>query len=230
LKSANIRLGYTILTGAEPGFVGERFVDEGALLAPNSPVASVIGIGTVIVRTTIIERDYGRVRVGQRADVQVDAFPGKWFPGNVSRIAPMLKEASRVAEMEVNVVNDALMLKPGMFANVRVVLSEQDRAQIVPRQAIVQQDGEPGVFVVGEGEAVARYVPIQTGIATLEKAEVISPRLDGLIVTLGQHLLEDGSPVILPKDSADGVREEAGRPEPGGDQPHGTRAGKEGQP
>lgn len=224
LKSANIRLGYTLLTGAEPGFIGERFVDEGSLLAPNSPVASVIGIDTVIVRTTIIERDYGRVRVGQRADVEVDAFPGTWFSGNVSRIAPMLKETSRVAEMEVNVINDSRILKPGMFANVRVVLSEKDRVQIVPRQAIVQQDGEPGVFVVGYEESIARYIPIQMGIVTLGKTEVVSPALNGLIVTLGQHLLEDGSPVILPRGS------EAGKPGLGGDQPPRTIVGKGAQP
>ncbi|MFH1007494.1 MAG: efflux RND transporter periplasmic adaptor subunit [Candidatus Latescibacterota bacterium] len=199
LESARIRLGYTVLRGSGPGFVGERFADEGTLLAPNSPVASIIGIDTVIVRTAIIERDYGRVRVGQPVDVEVDAFAGKRFRGTVFRIAPMLKETSRMAEMEVTVANDSLLLKPGMFANVRVTLSERDRAQLVPTQAIVQQDGATGVFVVERDSAVVRFVLIQTGIGMSEKTEVVSPKLEGLIVTLGQHLLKDGSPVILPK-------------------------------
>ena len=99
LNSAKIRLSYTTLTAGRPGFTGERFVDEGAMLAPNSPVVSVIGIDTVIVRTTVIERVYGQVRMEQTAEIQVDAFPGKAFYGKVSRIAPMLQEASRVAQM-----------------------------------------------------------------------------------------------------------------------------------
>ena len=55
LKSSKIRLSYTVLKATEPGFIGERFIDEGGLLAPNSPVVSVIGIDNVIVRTTIID-------------------------------------------------------------------------------------------------------------------------------------------------------------------------------
>ncbi|HNS73575.1 MAG TPA: efflux RND transporter periplasmic adaptor subunit, partial [bacterium] len=54
LKSAQIRLNYTRLTASEPGFIGERFVDEGALLSVNSAVVSVVGIDRVIVRTTIV--------------------------------------------------------------------------------------------------------------------------------------------------------------------------------
>lgn len=128
LNSAKIRLSYTVLIATEPGFIGERFVDEGSLLAPNSLLVSVIDIDTVIVRTTVIERVYGQIQIGQTAEIEVDAFPGKSFYGKVSRIAPMLQEASRVAQMEVEVANDSLLLKPGMFSKVKVVLAEKDSA------------------------------------------------------------------------------------------------------
>ncbi len=199
LKSANIRLGYTVLTATEPGFIGERYVDEGSLLAPNAPVVLVIGIDTVIVETTVIERIYGRIRIGQLAEVQVDAFPTKRFYGKVFRIAPMLQEASRVAKMEVEVNNDSLLLKPGMFTKVRVGLAQKDTAQVVPSQAVVSRGGENGIFAISNSAAVARYFPVQIGIVTSEKTEILSPEIKGLVVTLGQHLLEDGSPVILPK-------------------------------
>jgi RND family efflux transporter MFP subunit len=199
LNSARIRLSYTTLVAAEPGFIGERFVDEGSLLAPNSAVVSVIGIDTVIVRTTVIERVYGQIRMDQPAKVQVDAFPGRAFYGRVSRIAPMLQEASRVAQMEVEVANDSLILKPGMFCNVTVMLAEKDSAQVVPTQAIVTRDGTDGVFIVKGGEAIAHYVPVQLGISTPDKTEILSPRIEGSVVSLGQHLLEEGSSVILPE-------------------------------
>lgn len=198
LNSAKIRLGYTVLKGTEPGFVGERFADEGSLLAPNSPVVSVIGIDTVIVRTTVIERVYGRIELGQAAEVEVDAFPGRVFSGTVSRIAPMLDEESRVAQMEVVVANESLMLKPGMFCRVNVTLAEKESAQVVPTQAIVTRGGESGVFVVKGDEAIASYVPVELGISASDKSEILAPKIEGLVVTLGQHLLEDGSGVILP--------------------------------
>jgi RND family efflux transporter MFP subunit len=201
LKSARIRLGYTRLTASKPGFVGERFVDEGALLAPNSAVASVVGIDSVIVRTTVIERDYNRIRIGQKAAVSVDAFPSRQFSGVVSRIAPMLQEASRVAQMEVEVRNDSLLLKPGMFARVEVITAEKDSAQIVPAAAVVSRNGESGIFTASPVEGVAHYIPVKIGIATPDRVEILSPVLEGWVVTLGQHLLDEGSPILLPKTS-----------------------------
>jgi RND family efflux transporter MFP subunit len=203
LKSANIRLGYTVLTITEPGFIGERYVDEGALLAPNAPVVSVIGIDTVIVQTTVIERIYGRIQVGQSAAVRVDAFPNKNFFGKVARIAPMLQEASRVAKMEVEVANDSLALKPGMFTKLSVVLAKKDSTQVVPTQAVVSRGGENGIFTIADSGEVARYFPVQVGITAPEKTEILSPQLHGLVVTLGQHLLDDGSPIILPRSNLD---------------------------
>ncbi len=202
LKSAKIRLGYTVLIATEPGFIGERFVDEGSLLSPNSPVVSVIGIDTVIVRTTVIERVYGRIQKNQTAEIEVDAFPGKIFLGKVSRIAPMLQEASRVAQMEIEVANDSLILKPGMFCKVKVVLSEKESAQVVPTQAIVNRNGVTGIFAVKKGESVAHFIPVQLGISTLSKSEIIVPKVNGMVVTLGQHLLEDGSSVMISSNQA----------------------------
>lgn len=185
LNSAGIRLSYAVLRATEPGFIGERFVDEGSLLAPNAPVVSVLGIDTVIVRTTVIERVYGQIRLGQTAQIEVDAFPGKRFHGRVSHLAPMLQEASRVAQLEVEVANDSLLLKPGMFSKVTVVLAEKESAQVVPSQAVVSRDGAPGVFVVQAGESVARYLPVQVGINTPAKTEIVAPRIDGQVVSRG---------------------------------------------
>lgn len=198
LKSAQIRLNYTRLTASEPGFVGERFVDEGALLSVNSAVVSVVGIDRVIVRTTIVERDYGRIEVGQAATVHVDSWPGKGHAGLVARIAPVLDEAARVAKMEVEVDNSGRMLKPGMFARVMVTLASSAGAQTVPSKAIVGRDGASGLFSVSADGKSARYVPVEIGIVSGERTEILSPKLTGPVITLGQHLLQDGSLIILP--------------------------------
>jgi RND family efflux transporter MFP subunit len=204
LNSAQIRLGYTVLAATEPGFVGERYVDEGSLLSTNSSLVTVVGIDSVIVQATIIERDYGLISVGQAAEVVVDAFPGEAFNGKVARIAPVLQEASRVAKMEVEVDNQAHRLKPGMFTTITVVLQEKNARQVIPTGAIVKKDGVDGIFVVatdaGNG-SVARFHPVEAGIATDSETEILSPDIDGPVVTLGQHLLDDGSRVILSSEA-----------------------------
>lgn len=213
LASSRIRLGYTRLTASGAGFIGERFIDEGALLAPNTPVVLVVGIDSVIVRTTITERDYGYIDPGQQVEVLVDAFPDRHFSGVVARIAPMMQEASRMAEMEVEVNNESHMLKPGMFARIEVVTAAKESAQLVPSAAVMERGGGSGLFMVHDGESVARYKSVTTGIVTPDYTEILEPRLRGSVVTLGQHLLDDGSPVMLPVESpsASGEPDATGR-------------------
>ncbi|MCU0610800.1 MAG: efflux RND transporter periplasmic adaptor subunit [Candidatus Eisenbacteria bacterium] len=213
LQSAKIRRSYTRLAASRSGFIGERFVDAGALLAPNTSVLSVVAIDSVLVRATIIERDYGSIRAGQRAEVMVDAFPSRRFAGVVARVAPQLQEASRVAQVEVGVANDSLLLKPGMFARVEVVIEEKEHAQVAPTRALVTRNGQRGLFVVAAQASEARYVPAITGIQTPTQTEILSPTIEGVVVTLGQHLLEDGSEVLSPK--ADSARLQAQGAGPG---------------
>ncbi len=198
LTTARIRLDYTVLHASEPGFIGERFADEGALLSPNAPVLSVVGINRVIIRTTVTEKDYSLLRVGQPTGILLDAFPNRTFPGRVFRIAPILQQTSRMAEIEVQAENDSLLLKPGMFTRVRVQLAEKENALLVSTRSVVSRQGVVGVFHVNEEAATVRFVPVQTGIVMETDTEIVSPPLEGLVVGLGQHLLSDGSPVILP--------------------------------
>ncbi|MBN1627789.1 MAG: efflux RND transporter periplasmic adaptor subunit [Deltaproteobacteria bacterium] len=201
LKSAQIRLNYTVLTSTEPGYIGERYVDEGNLLSTNSPLVSIIGIDTVIVQATIIEKDYGRIKVGQPAEIIVDAFPDTTFAGTVARIAPVLEEASRVAKVELEVNNSDRLLKPGMFARISVVLQEKALAQVVPNEALVKSSGREAVFIVEKdpvsGGNIARRYDVETGISTNTETEIISPEIKGPVVVLGQHLLQDGGSVTL---------------------------------
>jgi RND family efflux transporter MFP subunit len=199
LSGARVRLGYAALAAPRPGLVAERFADEGSLLAANAPILSVIGVDPAIVRATLTERLSGRIVAGRAAELEVDAHPGMRFPGRVARVAPALREDSRTAEMEVEAANPSLLLKPGMFARVRIGLSERPDAQLVPTAALVTRNGDSGVFVVDARGSTVAWVPVTAGIATAELTEVVSPQLAGRVVTLGQHLLENGSRVSVPQ-------------------------------
>lgn len=203
LKAAQIRLSYTKIDVSHEGVdgqwvVGERFVDEGAMLAPNASIVSVIDIGSLIAVVFVVEREYSKVHVGQEALVRTDAFPEKSFTGKIVRIAPLLKETSRQARIEIDVPNPEGMLKPGMFVRVEIEFGRRVSATVIPQSALVKRDSQQGVFLVDTQEKKARFVPVNLGIVNAEVVEVISPPLSGLVVTLGNHLLEDGSGVILP--------------------------------
>ena len=199
LQLAEIRLSYTVLKASQPGFIAERFSDEGSLLTSNSPIVSIVGINTVIINSNLIEKIYGRIKVGQNAEIKTDAYPEELFFGNVTRIAPVLNENSRMAEMEIEVENNSLTLKPGMFCKINIILTEKNNAQTVPNKAIVSENGKTGIFIVQENETVARYIPVQTGITTEDRTEIIDPEIKGMVITVGQYQLKDGSKIILPE-------------------------------
>jgi multidrug efflux pump subunit AcrA (membrane-fusion protein) len=138
------------------------------------------------------------MRLGHEASVSTDAFPGRTFIGNVVRMAPLLRETSRQARVEIDIENRGLALKPGMFVQARIVFAEHAGATVVPVDALTRRDGRRGVFLVDTVKTTVSFVPVTVGIVEGERAEVLEPELSGLVVTLGQHLLENGSPVILP--------------------------------
>jgi len=210
LRAAQVRLEYTrISIPAEKKnarwVVGERFVDEGAMLAANTPIVSVLDIGALTAVIHVIEKDYPKIQLDQPAAVRTDAYPQRAFQGKIARIAPELKESSRQARVEVHIDNADQALKPGMFVRVRIEFAVHADALVIPRGAVVLRDGRQGVFVVGPEAGTARFVPVRLGFIQGDLAEVLDPPLSGDIVSLGQHLLEDGGAVRL-----------AGQPAPGG--------------
>ena len=85
-----------------------------------------------------------------------------------------------------------------MFVRARIEVDRHDGATVVPYSALARRNGQQGVFLVDRQEMKARFVPVETGIDNAELVEIVRPPLEGLVATLGHHLLEDGSAVILP--------------------------------
>jgi RND family efflux transporter MFP subunit len=207
LRAAEVRLAYTTIRASWQAddaerVVGERFVEEGAMIAANTPIVSVLDLDPLTAAVSVAERDYPRLRPGQAAEILVDAFPGVTFPAEIARIAPLFREESRQARVELAVPNPDGRLKPGMFVRVRVQLDQIEDAALVPVAALIERDGSPGVFTVDRAAGTARFVPVTVGVTEAGRAEIRSPALAGEVVTLGQHLLADGGAVILPEPDA----------------------------
>ena len=222
LEELKINLSNTVISSPVDGFVGKRFLDPGATVSPNVPVASVVDIRSVRMVANLVEKDVKRVTVGTRAAVEVDAFPGESFSGQVSRLAPVFDPATRTAEMEIEVPNPGYRLKPGMYARVQLTVSVRPDAITVPSNAIVTVNAKPGLFIAGEPAAgraegaatrgtggtapaagadaktmTARFVAVETGIRDGERVEILSGLKDGArVVTTGAGALKDGDRIV----------------------------------
>ena len=132
---------------------------------------SVVDISSVRLVANVVEKDLRLVTVGDPARVEVDAFPGETFAGQIARVAPVLDPATRTAEIEIEVPNAGFRLKPGMYARMGVTIENRKGTTLVPKAAVVDYDSKRGVFTM-TAENKAKFVPIETGIEDAEHVEV----------------------------------------------------------
>lgn len=212
LEELRINLSNTVIASPVDGFIGKRYLDPGAAVSPNAPVASVVAIATVRMVANVVEKDVKKLSVGMPAQVEVDAFPGEKFRGKVARVAPVFDPQTRTAEMEIEVPNPGFRLKPGMYARVDLTIDSRENAMTVPSNAVVDVEGKTGVFVAGsapqqasnppaEGTAgqplTARFQPVETGIRDGQQVEIRAGLAENArVITTGATALRDGDRIV----------------------------------
>ena len=115
--------------------------------------------------------------------------------------------------MEVEVPNPELVLRPGMFVRTRVEFARHEDATLVPLAALVRRNDKEGIFIADLQNRKARFVPVTTGIISGELVEITEPEVSGPAVTMGNHLLEDGSDITIPEIETFQERRRGGGPE-----------------
>jgi RND family efflux transporter MFP subunit len=205
LETANIRIGYTKVTagwtgGNEHRVVAERYVDEGQTVAANAPLLLIVELHPIVGVVFVTERDYARLKPGQLVSLTTDAYPGEQYTGRIDRIAPIFRKSTRQARIEMTIDNPQHRLKPGMFIRATVVLARVPEATIVPEQALTIRDDMNGVFTVSEDGRSVAWREVKVGIREGEQVQVEGEGLSGRVVTLGQQLVNDGSPITIPAE------------------------------
>ena len=208
LRAARIRLSYTRVQaeweqGNNRRTVAERFADEGNTVAANTSLFSIIEIDPVIVVIQVTEKDYPLLQLGQQARVRADAFADRVFTGTVSRISPIFRESSRQARLELEVANPDNALKPGMFARCTLELQEVVDAVSVPQIAITTRDNTTGVFRVTKSGDTVEWLAVEPGFTSNDRTMLKNSDLNGMVVTLGQQFVKDGSSIRITAGAAD---------------------------
>lgn len=194
LAQERIRLQNTSITAPFHGEIVRRYVDAGALVSPSTPVVTLVHTETLKVVANVLERDIPLMKIGLKARIQTEAYPGKIFEGKVARLNTALELATRTLQAEIYIPNPGRLLKPGMFAKLEVVLLEKPKALVIPARAVIEERGVKSVFIVKEGHALRRSV--LTGYEQDQWIEVIEGLSEGdPVVVRGQEMLKDRSAV-----------------------------------
>ena len=195
LDLAKKRVGDATITAPISGIVSNRHLDLGGMASPTVPIVEIVDMDTVKATVSVIESDLGKLKVGDSAQIQVDAL---LIPvvGQISLISPTLDRASRSAKIELTIDNPNLDLKPGMFAQVKISVDIHENAILIDRAAVIEDSVRDTrtVFVVENEQGKRR--PVEFGLAQGSKVEIISGLAEGEhVVIAGQHTLKDGEKV-----------------------------------
>jgi cobalt-zinc-cadmium efflux system membrane fusion protein len=153
------------------------------------PLCTIADLSTVWAVGNVYEKDIAAVRVGEQADVAVDAYPGQHWRGRIGAIAGAIDPATRTLGIRVVLANPGLRLKPGMFAAIRLVRSVR-RAVVIPSQAVLREGNANYVFLEqSPGRFIRRAVTLGQALngGRVEVTSGLSP--GHTIVVQGAELL-----------------------------------------
>jgi membrane fusion protein, copper/silver efflux system len=191
LETGEVRKSLTLLAPAT-GIVMEKRVSEGQAFQPGTTLYVIAGMSEVWVTAEVFESDVAWVREGMRVDVDVTALPERTFEGRVEYVYPTLEDRTRSMRARVVLANPGGVLKPGMYATVRMA-AELGETLTVPASAVLHTGERAVVFVdMGDGELMPHE--LRVGARGGDFIQVLSGVEPGTrVVTSAQFLLDSES-------------------------------------
>jgi membrane fusion protein (multidrug efflux system) len=183
------------VTSNVKGVISKVLQNPGAVVTPNTPLMTLVDIDTVKAVAAVDELKIRFIRIGQTAEVSVQAYPGEMFMGKVSSISPVCNQTNRTVEVEIRIPNLSHHLKPGMYAEAEF---KQNRRTVLtlPVIAVIEKAGRKVVFVPQNGKALP--VTVVTGSVLEDAVEIVSGlNGDEFVAASGASLLEDGSRITV---------------------------------
>ncbi|MCW5555549.1 MAG: efflux RND transporter periplasmic adaptor subunit [Verrucomicrobiae bacterium] len=175
------------------GTIAQRVASAGEYVTAGTPIARLVKTDPLRLRLEVPERDSPAVRLGQTVRVAVEG-DSNVYRGRLARIAPAIREADRMLQVEADVPNPG-GLRAGLFARAQIVVNERDTAVSVPSRAVLTFAGVEKVVIVNDGKAVERTVA--TGRRGADWIEITSGVKPGQKVVLDPGGLRTGQPLII---------------------------------
>jgi membrane fusion protein, multidrug efflux system len=202
-KSAQFNQGYSVITAPRDGIVLRKLVEERELVPAGAPVL-VLGESDrgFVVRAALADREIVNVKLGDKGQIRMDAFPGQAMTGTVVEIASAADERSGMFPVEVHFDSPPPRLVSGLVARLRLApTTAAPMLTYVPMAALVEGDGDrASVFVVDAGKALRRDVRV--AFITADSIALESGLAAGeAVVTDGALYIANGEPVEILRDA-----------------------------
>ena len=196
VQLSQAKLAQSTLTAPFHGVVGLRSVSVGDYVSVGKQLITLTNIDPIKVDFRVPEIFLARVKVGQTIQVKLDAVPGRDFAGKIFAIDPVVDVNGRAIRLRATIPNADLLLKPGLFARIVIVIDQRENALVIPETAVVPDGVGKIVYIVENGKA--KRVSVELGKRLPGKVEIVkglTPQMQ--LVSAGQMRLRDGATVAI---------------------------------
>jgi RND family efflux transporter MFP subunit len=152
------------------GYIIERNAIPNAYVQPETKLYTLADLSTVWVYANVSQADVGRLKPGDRAQISVDAYPGRKFSGRVDQILPDVDVTTRAVRVRLVMSNPGVALKPGMYVNVDIA-APIGRQLVIPASGVLQS-GSRQIAFIDRGQGSLEPREIETG-PTLDDSVVV---------------------------------------------------------
>jgi RND family efflux transporter MFP subunit len=174
------------------GYITERNALPNLTVQPETRLYTVADLSTIWVFAEVFQNDLGRIKIGDRATLSVDAYPGRTFEGRVNFIYPQVDMMTRTVRARLAFSNPGLKLTPGMFVNVALKLG--GGTQLVIPATGVLQSGTRQVVFVNRGDGYLEPREVELGARAGDDFVVLKGLQEGEeIVTSANFLIDSES-------------------------------------
>jgi len=192
VAQAQYDLAQTRIVAPFSGKVVARTIQLGETVTPGKECFRVDDFSPLLARVHFPEREQNRVAVGHTATLALDAHPDRTFPAKVSIVNPTIDRANGTFKVTLEVHDPTATLRPGSFARVRLEAASFADVVLLPRKAVLTEDGDSYVYVA-QGDSVDR-VAVELGAIDGDTAQILSGLTPGTkVVTVGQGGLKQGA-------------------------------------
>jgi membrane fusion protein, multidrug efflux system len=182
------------ITAPFDGRVGMRHVSLGALVQPGTMITTLDDVTKLKIEFAVPENFLGHLRPQLGVVARTPAFPNRSFDGTVTVIDSRVDSVTRAVRVNAVFDNPDEALKPGMFLNVELALSERPNAILVPEEVLIAEGGRQFVFVVRDGRAERREVKLGRRLqGEVEVAQGLQP--GEMVIARGIQKVRHNQPV-----------------------------------
>ena len=187
--------GRLVIRASAAGTILEMHAVPGEAVRPDQSVFTIGDLSLLWVMADVYEGQVQKVLSHEghgdmRATVTSKAFPEEVFPATVDYVSPSMDEKTRTLKVRVGVKNPKGRLRAGMFVNVQLYLPSGEEAVVIPKAALLADEGRSFVFVHHHGEYWVRR-PVETGRSSGDRVEVTKGLAGGeTVVAEGCFLLK----------------------------------------